>query len=264
MYESYWGLRTAPFQNVPDPAFFCPLPAFQDALEKLLYVVQYGKGGAVLTGEVGCGKSTLSRVFLLRLDEQRHDIGLVINPAVPADDLLQDIALQLGIGSPGLQRAPLFRAMNDRLLGNARGDKTTVLLIDEAHTIRDDAAFQDLRMLLNFQLNDRQLLTLILLGPPELRDLMAQHGSLQQRLPIRLNLVPLNDEETAAYVTFRLEKAGARQPIFTAEAIKAVAEQTEGVPRRINNLCDLCLFEGWRKRARAVDTALVRLAAGSL
>jgi general secretion pathway protein A len=264
MYEAYWGLSAAPFQNVPDPKFFCPLPAFQDVLEKLLYVVHHGKGGAVLTGEVGCGKSTLSRVFLLQLEEDRFDIGLVINPSMPADELLHEIALQLGVPSAGETRTGLFRALNEHLLKNAQGGKTTVLIIDESHTIKDEAVFEDLRMLLNYQFNDGQLLTLILLGPPELRDVVGRHGSLEQRLPLRLNLHPLDHTETASYVEFRLEKAGATRTLFTADAITAIAEATGGIPRRINNLCDLSLFEGWRKRAKVVDTSIVRLAQGSL
>ncbi|MBI3454361.1 MAG: AAA family ATPase [Candidatus Rokubacteria bacterium] len=264
MYEAYWGLNAAPFQNVPDPKFFCPLPACQDVLEKLLYVVRHGKGGAILTGEVGCGKSTLSRVFLLQLEEDKYDIGLVINPSVPSEELLHEIALQLGVSPSGPQRSALFHAVTDHMLENARAGKSTVLIIDEAHTIRDEAVFEDLRMLLNFQLNDRQMLTLILLGAPELRDVMARHGSLQQRLPIRLNLSPLSEGEAAAYIEFRLEKAGATRPIFTAEAVKAIAGATGGIPRRINTLCDLCLFEGWKKRAKAVDTTIVRLAQSSL
>ncbi len=265
MYEAYWGLSAAPFQNVPDPKFFCPLPAFQDVLDKLLYVVRHGMGGALLTGEVGCGKSTLSRVFLLQLEEDRFDIGLVINPSLPADELLHEIAIQLGVSPPtGAQRSVMFRTLNERLLETAQAGKSTVLIIDEAHTIKNDAAFEDLRMLLNFQFNDRQLLTLVLLGPPELREVVARHASLQQRLPLRLNLAPLNAEETASYVESRLEKAGATRPIFTAEAVKAVADASAGIPRRINNLCDLSLFEGWRKRVKAVDTSVVRLAQASL
>src|SRR5262245_44023065 len=105
MYKAYWGLNAAPFQNVPDPKFFCPRPACQDVLERLLYVARHGKGGAVVTGAVGCGKSTISRVFLLELEEERYDVGLVLNPAMPADDLLQEIAVQLGVTPPAPQRS---------------------------------------------------------------------------------------------------------------------------------------------------------------
>ncbi len=264
MYEAYWGLSIAPFQNVPDPKFFCPLPAFENILEKLLYVVRCGKGGAILTGEVGCGKSTLSRVFLLKLEEGKYDIGLIINPSMPADELLHEIALQLGLSPSGAQRSALFRVLNDHLLENARSGKSTVLIIDEAHTIKQDAVFEDLRMLLNFQFNDRQFLTLFLLGAPELRDVMARQSSLQQRLALRLNLSPLTEEEAGAYIDFRLQKAGATRSIFTAEAVKAISDATGGIPRRINNLCDLSLFEGWKKQAKVVDTSLVRLALSSL
>jgi type II secretory pathway predicted ATPase ExeA len=264
MYEAYWGLKTAPFQNVPDPAFYCPLPAYQSTLDKLLYVVHGGKGGAVLTGEVGCGKSTLSRVFLNQLEEDRYDIGLVINPSVPAEEVLREIALQLGLSPAGAQRAGLLRDLNDHVLKNARSGKGTVLIVDEAHTIRDDAVFEDLRMLLNFQFNDRQLLSMVLLGGPELRELMDRHGALQQRLPLRLALNPLSEEETGSYVDFRLQKAGATRSLFTAEAVRAVRDATGGIPRRINNVCDLALYEGWKKQATVVDTSLIRLALGSL
>lgn len=264
MYEAYWGLSAAPFQNVPDPKFYCPLPAFQAVLDKLLYVARYGKGGAVLTGEVGCGKSTLSRVFLMQLEEDRYDIGLLINPALPPDELLAEIAVQLGVSPPGAARSAVFRALNEHMVANAQGGKASVLILDEAHTIRDEAVFEDLRMLLNFQLNDRQLLTLILLGPAELREVIARHGSLGQRLPLRLNLSPLTEAETAAYIDFRVEKAGGARRLFTEEAVKAIGRNTGGIPRRINNLCDLCLFEGWKTKAKAVDTSLVTLALGSL
>jgi type II secretory pathway predicted ATPase ExeA len=93
VYEAYWGLTKAPFQNVPDPEFFCPLPAHQEILEKLFYVVHTAKGGAVLTGEVGCGKSMMSRVFVVQLEEERYDVGLVINPSVPSDELLGEITV---------------------------------------------------------------------------------------------------------------------------------------------------------------------------
>jgi general secretion pathway protein A len=264
MYEAYWGLSAAPFQNVPDPKFFCPLPVFQDILEKLLYVVQYGKGGAILTGEVGGGKSTLSRVFLLQLEEGKYDIGLILNPSLPADELLYEIAVQLGLSPASAQRAALFRAVNDHLLENARTGRVSVLIVDEAHTIKHDAVFEDLRMLLNFQFNDRQLLAVVLLGAPELRDVMARQVSLQQRLPLRLNLRALTEEETGAYIDFRLEKASAPRSIFTAEAVKAIVDATGGIPRRINNLCDLSLFEGWKKRVKVVDTTIIRLAQSSL
>lgn len=258
MYEAYWGLSQSPFQNVPDPTFFCPLPAHTAVLEKLLYVVQYGKGGALLTGEAGCGKSTLSRVFLLQLEEEKYDIGLVINPSLSPDELIDEVAYQLGVSPPAANRAARFRSLNDHLVANAQAGKGTVLMIDEAHTIKDETIFEDLRMLLNFQLNDRQLLALILLGLPELKEVIARQPSLDQRVAMRMKLSPFSEAETAFYIDFRLKRAKGTKRLFAKEAIKSIHQEAGGIPRTINNLCDLCLLEGSKRKAKEIDAALVR------
>jgi general secretion pathway protein A len=258
MYQEHWGLSRAPFQTVPDPAFFCPFPAYEEILFKLRYAVEYGKGVALVTGEIGSGKSTLSRVLICQLDEDRFDIGLVINPALPPKEFLHEIALQLGISSPKNQRSALFRAINQHLLSNAQRGKVTVLIIDEAHTITQRAAFEDLRMLLNFQLSDRHLLSLILLGQPDLKEAIAHERPLDQRVAVRVHLGPLSVEEAISYIESRLARAGATRPIFTEEAIKRIHREAEGIPRSINNLCDLCLLEGMRKGLREIDGSLVK------
>ncbi|MFQ5657049.1 MAG: ExeA family protein [Candidatus Methylomirabilales bacterium] len=258
MYEGYWGLNRAPFQTVPDPDFYCPFPADQEILDRLLYVVEYGKGAALLTGEIGAGKSTLSRLFIFQLDEEKYDVGLVINPSLPRDELLSEIALQLGISPPQGERSAVFRAINEYLLTNAQGGKGTVLIIDEAHTITERAAFEDLRMLLNFQFGDRHLLALILVGQPDLRGVLAHHRALDQRIAVRMSLGPLGVVETASYIECRLEKAGATRRLFTDEAINMIHRVTAGIPRLINNLCDLCLFEGMREKVSEIDSPLVK------
>ncbi len=211
MYNEHWGLSRAPFQTVPDPDFFSPFPAYQEILDRLLYVAEYGKGVASLTGEIGAGKSTLSWVLSIPMNEEKYDGGLVINPSIPRNELLYEIALQLGISPLTGQRSALFCAINEHLLGNAQQGKITVLIIDETHTIMQKAAFEELRMLLNFQLNDRHLLTLFLLGQPDLKEVIAQQPALYQRVAIRLNLGPLSVEEAASYIEFRLEKAGGHE-----------------------------------------------------
>jgi general secretion pathway protein A len=257
VYEAYWGLSRAPFQNVPDPAFFCPIPTHLEVLERLPYVVQHDKGAALLVGEVGCGKSTLSRVFLLQLEEQKTEVGLLINPALSPPELLGEVAFQLGIAPPAPDRASVLRTLYDHLLGNARQGKSTVLIVDEAQALPDEA-FEDLRLLLNLQLNGRYLLSLILIGLPQLRATLPQFASLNQRIAIRLTLNFLNEEETAFYIGFRLKKAGTTRRVFSEDAIAAIYRETRGVPRSINNLCDLCLYDGWKRRVKAIDGAVVQ------
>jgi len=258
VYSAHWGLSGPPFQNVPDPRFFCPLPAHQEILAKLVYVVESGKGGALLTGEAGCGKSTLSRTFVVQLDAERYDVGLVLNPSLPSDELLYEITAQLGVSPATPDRAALLRALNDHLLASAQRGKVTVLILDEVHTIKDENTFHDLRMLLNVQLNDRQPVTLILLGQPGMREVIARHRSLDQRLALRLNLGPLSEAETALYIDFRLKKVGGTRRLFTDDAIRMIHGETAGIPLSINNLCDLCLYEGSKRMAQEVDATLVK------
>ena len=264
LYEEYWGLTTSPFQNVPDPNFFFLSAQHREALARLLYTVKHNKGAALLIGDVGCGKTTLSRALILQLTEEKYDVGLVTNPSLPGNDFLEEIDLQLGITPAANSKVALLRGLNDRLLNNAQGGKETVLIVDEAHSIRDPAAFEELRMLLNFQLNDRFLLTLILMAQPEIKEIITRIKQLEQRIAFRFYLKPLDEPESIQYVTYRLQKAGAGRPLFSQEAMQIVWRHAKGVPRSINTLCDLCLLEGYAIRAKSVDAALVQRVAASL
>jgi type II secretory pathway predicted ATPase ExeA len=156
---------------------------------------------------------------------------------------------------------PLFRALRDHLLAGAGMGRATVLIVDDAHFIRDEAVFEDLQMLLNVQTNDRQLLSLVLIGLPGLRATLEGLEALRQRIALRLSLETPDESETAQYIAFRLERAGATRPIFTEDALRAIYKETGGAPRSVNTLCDICLYEGHRRTAREIDAPLVMLAA---
>ena len=263
MFEKYWGLAALPFQNLPNPSLFFPSSQHRRALARLLYAIKNDKGAALLTGEIGCGKTTLTRTLILQLAEDTYDVGVVTDPSLPPRDLLDEINTQLGIPASG-NKLDLLRALNGHLVRNMERGKTTVLIVDEGQGITDPAVFEELRMLLNFQLNDRFLLSLVLAGQPELRDRIAAIPQFHQRVAIRCHLKPLDVVESVQYMEFRLKKAGATRSLFTEDAMRLVHHQARGIPRSINILCDLCLLEGCIAKAPIVDGAIVgRVAQGN-
>ncbi|MFQ5900164.1 MAG: ExeA family protein [Thermodesulfobacteriota bacterium] len=258
MYENYWGLKTLPFQNVPDPEFFFPSPIHEEAISRLMYVITSNKGAGLLTGEVGSGKTTVSRTLLKRLNNNRYEVGLITNPALPLKDFLKEVSYQLGITPSSDAKIDLIRSINGRLLSNFRENKETVLIVDEVQVIKDRELWEELRLLLNFQLNDRFLLTLILMGQPELKKMIVELKQLDQRIAVRYYLSSFDMEETKRYTLFRLKKSNAKKAIFTLEAIKLIHDSSHGIPREINKLCDLALLIGFLNKNNLVDSSVVK------
>jgi general secretion pathway protein A len=257
MYEAYWELNEPPFDNSPNPKFFYLSPEHEEALVRLVYTVRHRKGCGMLTGEYGCGKTTLSRALIQRLEAERYEIGLLTNPSWGATDFLREALYQLGVESPEKSKPELLHLLNDVFFRNYREGRDTVIIVDEAQLIEDDAVFEELRLLMNFQTDDRFLVTLLLIGSPELRERVRHLKHLDQRITIRYHLNTLDYTHTAAYVGHRLKMAGRASPIFTEEAIKLIFDFTRGTPREINNLCDVALLVGYTKRAKEINEKIV-------
>ena len=257
MYLEYWGLQKFPFENAPDPEFMYHSSEHGEALVRLVYAVKRNKGAVLLTGEIGCGKTMLSRVFIRQLSDSEFDIGLMTNPSLEPVDFLKEAIYQLGLNAPSNSKPDLLKILNDRMLENVKNNQAMLLIIDEAQLICKDT-FEEIRLLLNFQLNDRYLLTLILMGQPELRDVIRGYKQLDQRIAIRYHLNPMNPDDTEKYVAFRLEKAGRKENIFTAAAIEEIYNYSEGVPRKINNICDLSLFIGFSMKIEKIDIDIIK------
>jgi general secretion pathway protein A len=258
-YEDYWGLKKAPFDNVPDPLFYFPSARHEEGLHRLLYGVEARKGAIMLTGEIGCGKTLLSRTLIQHLSHDRYDLALVANPSFEVGDFIKEILYQLGISQSGT-KLDMVHALNERLLENLKKEKDTVLVVDEAQAIHDQAIFEELRLLLNFQLNDRFLLTLILLGQPELRSKVEAIKQLSQRVVIRYHLMPFNVDEVGAYIDFRMNAAGASRVVFTPKAMAAVFKASGGIPRKVNTIADLALLIGFMERCQEIGPEVVKKA----
>src|SRR5229473_7377799 len=257
MYEAYWGLSEPPFDNSPNPKFFYLSPEHEEALVRLVYTVRHRKGCGMLTGEYGCGKTTLSRALIQRLEAERYEIGLLTNPSWNAVDFLRETLYQLGQETTEKSKPELLHQLYDLFFRNFREGRDTVVIVDEAQLIDDDAVFEELRLLMNFQTDDRFLVTILLIGSPELTTKVRRLKHLDQRIAIRYHLNTLDDKHTAQYITHRLKMAGQPGQIFNAEAVRLIFDFTRGTPREINNLCDIALLVGYGKKVREIDEKIV-------
>src|SRR3989338_1880768 len=262
MYTEYCGLQRKPFDNTPDPEFLYRSSQHEEALARLLYAVRERKGLAVLTGVFGCGKTVLGQELLRELSEDRYRIGFINYPLLSHIEFLLAIAKSLGgYDLPTKKTEVLVNfvldSLNSVLLNNARDGKDSVIIIDEAHAIEDNQIFESLRLLLNFQLPDRFLLTLLLSGQPELREKLDLNKQLAQRVAIKCHLANLDLKDSIGYIIHRIKVAGRDEPIFTKEAMEAIYEHAGGIPRRINRLCDMCLLSGFAKNLSQINEAIV-------
>ncbi|MEA3280017.1 MAG: AAA family ATPase [Thermodesulfobacteriota bacterium] len=258
MYLDYWGFKRFPFENVPDPDFMYYSPEHKEAMARLQYVVKGNKGIILVTGDIGSGKTTLSRVLIDQVTRSEFDIGLMTNSILEPMDFLREILYNLGISpDKDLHKSDFLNILNERMLENLRGNRTTLLIFDEAHLL-PGKTLEEIRLLLNFQLNDKFMLTIILLGQPELRSIIKGMKQLDQRIAIRYHLNPLNYNETLRYMGFRFKKGGLTRNIITRPAAEEIYSYSKGIPRMINNICDTSLMVGFISKAKAVDSKVVK------
>jgi general secretion pathway protein A len=266
MFLEYWELLKEPFVNVPDPEFLFPTAEHEEALMRLMYVIQGRRGAALLSGDIGCGKTLVSRTLVKELPPHRYDAALVTSPILPPEEFLREIVYQFegDQGNGHRQKVDSLHAINHRMMTNYKAGKDTIVMVDEAHLVMDNKAIlEELRLLLNFQLNDRFLLTLILIGQLDLEEKIKQVPALDQRIAIKYRLRPLTRQVTVQYISFRTKKAGAKRELFSTGAAREIYYLAEGIPRRINSICDLSLLVGFEEKApfidkRIVETALVK------
>jgi len=268
MYLRYFGLDEAPFSITPDPAFVFLSPRHRDALAHLLYGIgQGGSGGFVqLTGEVGTGKTTLCRCLLEQIPEGTH-IALLLNPLVTPRELLAAVSEELKIDiSESIDSTRLLVDGLNRYLLDAHGrGERVVVVIDEAQNLSPEA-LEQVRLLTNLETSKEKLLQIVLLGQPELRELLQRRNlrQLAQRITARYHLSPLGPKDTHLYIRHRMQIAGAQRSPFRHSAMNALYQRSRGVPRLINIIADRSLVAAFAKERMDVTAAMVHAAANEV
>ncbi|NND64552.1 MAG: AAA family ATPase, partial [Gammaproteobacteria bacterium] len=267
MYLNYFGLSEKPFAITPDPAFLYLSERHAEALAHLVYGVTISDGFIQLTGEVGTGKTTLTRRLLDELPDD-VDVALILNPAVSVQELLEamfrefDWDTPVGTDRHHSQTQAYVDSLNEHLLEAHTEGRRVVLMIDEAQNL-DVSVLEQLRLLTNLETHKQKLLQIVLVGQPELRELLGRQGlrQLAQRVTARYHLTELDQQEAAGYIQHRLKTAGAERPIFTASAINEIHRRSRGVPRLINVICDRALLGAFTQENAVVNKVIARRAA---
>jgi type II secretory pathway predicted ATPase ExeA len=258
MYEQYYGLKERPFALLPDPSFLYMSKRHTTALTLLQYSIQNRQGFTVITGEVGCGKTTLINRLLDEVGPELR-VGLINFTHNNFGDMAEWIMMAFGLDYKGKSKVELYDDFVKFLIREYAAAHPVVLIVDEAQNM-GAKGLEEVRMLSNVNAQKEYLLHLILVGQPELGELLQKPElrQLTQRISVAYNLTPFSTKDVAAYISHRLTVAGGRPDIFTPEAVRLIAAASDGIPRLVNTLCDLALVYGYSENHPTVDVPTIR------
>ena len=260
MYESFYGLSAKPFRLRPDPHFFYGSKGHKRAMAYLEYGLSQGEGFIVITGEVGAGKTTLVRNLFNNLPSEQIVAAHIVNTHLDSDDTLRMVVSAFGLPYENVSKADLLTRLEQFLRVADQQGKRALLVVDEAQNLKPGTV-EELRMLSNFQTDDKCLLQTFLIGQPEFRATLHSAGmqQLRQRVIASYHLGPMDAEETQAYIEHRLSTVGWKgDPSFSSAAHAAIFGNTGGIPRKVNTLCDRLLLMGFLEEMHAFDEADVQ------
>jgi type II secretory pathway predicted ATPase ExeA len=260
MYKQFFGLTKNPFEISPDPYFYHATPRHNEALANLHYGVGRRKGFIVITGEVGTGKTLLVRCLLAELRKNNIAFGYVFNPLLSTTEFFQYIMADLGLQYSGRTKTEMLLDLNRFLIQRHARGLITALVVDEAQALRPEL-LEEIRLLTNLETSQQKLLQIVLMGQPELEGILdsPRLRQLKQRVSLRCQLLPLDEQQTTSYVLSRLERAGAKPepPIFEPEAMIKIFEYSCGIPRIVNNLCENSMVNAFARQQRNVTGDMI-------
>lgn len=257
MYEEFYGLRAKCFSKTPDPSFLFESRGHAEALARLQYAVEE-REFMLLTGDIGSGKTTLSRALIDSLGEGYVPV-LILNPRLSPAQFLRTLAMKMGIEKPKHYKTDLLEQINQRLFSYHEEGLCPVVIVDEAQLIPGKDTFEEIRLLTNCQLDDKNLMALALIGQSELRARLKRpaYEALRQRIGMSYHLSALGPVETADYISHRLKVGGRDEDLFTPDAIAEIHRSSGGVPRVINTLATGALLSGMGKGLELLDASVV-------
>jgi general secretion pathway protein A len=265
MYNEYYGLVRSPFEMTPDPSFLYLGEAHREGLATLVYAVNSGKGFVMLTGEVGTGKTTLLHALLGQLDANTNS-AFIFNPRLDPTGFFRVLFDELGVGPPCDSKAEYLLSLNHYLIEKLAANERVLLIVDEAQNLSAEM-LEEIRLLSNLETPTSKLIQIMLVGQPELQELIDRPDlrQLRQRIALRHHLRPFDETEVSEYVNGRLEKAGyTGRGIFKKRALKELFRVSEGTPRLINNLCDGALLLGYARQQTTLGSDTIREVAHDL
>jgi general secretion pathway protein A len=265
MYCEYFGFMKRPFELTPDPSFLFLGEAHREGLATLIYGVQSGKGFVLLTGEVGTGKTTLLHALLGQLDSSTAS-AFIFNPRLEPLDFFHVLFEELGIEEECRTKAEYLLVLNRFLIARLEKGQPTLLIVDEAQTLSPEM-LEEIRLLSNLETPRSKLIQIVLVGQPELKELLARPElrQLRQRIALRYHLRPFNEKELREYLDERLRRAGyTGKGIFKRAALRELYAASEGIPRVVNAVCDSALLLAYSRERSLLDAALIREAAADL
>jgi general secretion pathway protein A len=261
MYKAFYNLQRNPFEITPDPSFLFPTTRHNEALASLYYGVTAHRGFAVLTGEVGTGKTLIIRSLLGLLQRRDVAFALIFNPTLSPLEFMRYILGDFGLPAAGKAKDELIHVLNNFLLQRHEKGLTTMLVVDEAHHLSSEI-LEEIRLLTNLETSQQKLLQIVLAGQPELDHKLDSHElrQLKQRIALRCDLAPLSAKETSDYMSRRLHIAGAPGgggQIFSEAAVEAVFRHSRGIPRLVNTICENALLSGYAKQEATITPEVI-------